>query len=147
MKNKIWPYSIILVFILFVAFIINFVVRSVKSEIHLVRPDYYQQELAYQETIDMESNLNRLGADFKISHDTSSENLTIEIPKDISLKTGTLKFYRPSNKNDDFTQSLSSHNKQGINLKSVKPGLWQVEVYFESKEGTKYFRKEKIFIE
>lgn len=147
MKNKLWPYSIVLVFILFGTFIISFVVRSMKTEVQLVRPDYYDHEINYQNQITNEVNSLKLSSGFNIKFDSLKLILNISIPDSINITNGAVHFYRPSDKKLDFEQELKNYPEQIINLNSIRKGLWEVQIFFESTGGRKYYKEQQIYIQ
>ena len=55
-----WGHKITISFILFAIIIITMVTIAMRTDVNLVAPDYYEEELAYQEQIDRSKNFQGL---------------------------------------------------------------------------------------
>lgn len=146
MKRNLWPYAIILVFVLFATYIISFVVRSMQSDIELVSEDYYAQEIAYQSEIDKLERTNTLGNGFNLSYLNSSKSINLTFPDTLKLKTGRIHFYRPSDSKLDFELKLGDQSKQTVDVRDITKGLWQVKLDFSSDANIDYYFEREIFI-
>ena len=51
-RRTLWPYAIIATFVLFAGFIGYMVQRAFHTDVELVSPDYYKQEIAYQKRME-----------------------------------------------------------------------------------------------
>ncbi len=140
-----WGTGIVLAFIGFIGFILYFVVLAStgkNSDHHLVTEDYYQEELAYQQEIDAESNASKISADFRIKK--STEGLTIEVPEELRLQElkGTLSLYRPSNKHLDFDLEISLSNSHLlIPDERLLGGRWDIKIRWFDKDKNYLVKK------
>ena len=138
MKTKFnWGHGIALFYIVFVGIVITALVASFDVDHSLVVDNYYAQDLAYQATYE------------KIENSLQSDNVSIkqdanQILLSFSGKealSGTVQFYRASDKSMDFTHTIVSNNER-IPIKDLAAGKWRLKI--DWKEGQKQFYKEKI---
>jgi len=141
-----WGTGIVIGFVLFIGFIMFMVVTMLtdKNFNHdLVTPDYYNQELKYQEEIDAEKNAQKLSENVSIRN--SKEGITISFPKDLKFSNikGNVSFYRPSNKKLDFDIPIVlSSNKLLIPDNRLVEGRWDIKVNW-TYQGVHYLYKDK----
>lgn len=67
-----WGHKIIIVFILFAAGILTLVTKSMHTRIDMVTPDYYAEELKYQQVIDGRREAQSLSAPVSINQSVQS---------------------------------------------------------------------------
>jgi len=142
-----WGTGLVIGMVLFMAFILFFVITmSTNKKYHhdLVTEDYYQKEMAYQEEIDAEENLNRLSE--KIMGKQTAQGWLLHFPKELDPDKikGTVFLYRPSNKQLDFDFPLVL---SGSNLlipdKRLLDGRWNITLDWVY-EGERYLYKKSI---
>lgn len=140
-----WPYSIIAVFVLFAAFIGQFVYQSTLHDVNLVSENYYEKEVAYQDQIDLEEKTLPYNKHFVIN--ISEGQLHLQCPIELPVEEGKLVLLRPSSAKEDQTITLSKNETNSYKLKTsaLSKGLWIVEVHFSS-GGEDYFYEEKVMI-
>ena len=102
MKIKLhWGHGIIIFFIIFLASVAIRVYISSNQNFDLVSSDYYPKEIEYQKQINKINNTTAFKDQIKVIQRTDS--FIIDLPKaiSVSIKTGSITFYRPSNKTLD----------------------------------------------
>ena len=136
-----WGKSIVLYFVIFVSFIGILAYKMAVSKVDLVKPNYYQKEIDYQNEIDR----NRNSAIFKsikaIHYSPELARVTIDFPTDV--KSGEVVFYRPSDKNLDIAIALKNAKHFEYVTKALKPGLWKVRTVWS--DGTLEYYIENEF--
>ena len=141
-----WGYKITGLYTGFVLMILTLVTMSMKQDVDLVTPDYYKQEIEFQEKIDKISRMNQLKQkpEWKIIPGTVEITFPKEQAHDIK---GSIYFYRPSDKSLDrqFEIKPDQGGKQMINTQNFAGGLYKLEIDWESGEWT-YFRESLINI-
>jgi len=149
MKIKInWGTGIVIAMVLFMAFILQFVYRSVaidKYNHELVSEDYYKDELYYQQEIDKINNGNQL--EQNVSMERVKQGFLITFPQQMEASsiTGTAYFQRPSNKRLDFKQTISlSDSKLLIEHTNLVSGKWKVKIDWKY-DDKEYLLKEAVF--
>ena len=92
-----WGTRIAILYSGFVALIVILVAGSMRQDFDLVAPDYYGQEIKYQQVIDAGKNQSALSAP-AIIH-ANAETVTIDFPAEFSGKTisGNIHFYSAVN--------------------------------------------------
>ena len=139
-----WGKSIVLVFIVFAGFIGTMVVQMSRERIDLVRDDYYQDELAYQQHIDRVANARRFDPATYIQYRSDSRQIEVTMPD--SLKEGTLTLYRPADRQQDDQQVLSSGMpaQLTIPMQNKPGGLWRAQLNWSDGKQAYYTERELI---
>ena len=142
-----WGTSIVIAFILFIAFIMYFVVSMMtnkKYDHDLVTEEYYEEELLHQNEIDKMNNAKALQAN--VNWEKTSEGIEIVFPSNLNYKTitGKVFLYRPSNKKLDSEFNISlSNNIMLIPKTKLLDGRWNIKVDWQY-QGVPYLYKESI---
>jgi len=123
MKRNLWPHAIALYFVVFVSAMATWIVFAVRNDHQLVRKDYYEQELKYQNELE---SFDRAAGAVLVGYDPITRLVTVQLPEDA---TGTIDFYRPSDVRLDRQLPLSTKGGiQQINVREFDPGLWKVRL-------------------
>ncbi|MCB2406989.1 FixH family protein [Hymenobacter lucidus] len=144
--RSIWPYAIILTFVLFAGYIGYMVQQAMRTSVDLVSPDYYQQELRYQQRMETVARTAALPAPVQLEHDAARRHLTLQLPAALASQAvqGQLHFFRPSDQKLDFTLPLQPVNgMQQINTAQMQAGYWRVRLDFTA-GGQAYFVERNI---
>ena len=143
-KKSFLPYIIISVFALFMTFILQFVYRSMQSDIQLVSTNYYQQEIEYQTHID---KLNRSSAIKEATNfDFSNQLYTIQLPNYITQASGNIYVYNSVDAQLDFEIPFTFTENMPLTFSTtaMQPGVWTVKVDFESDKETYYLERKVV---
>ncbi|MBK8552055.1 MAG: FixH family protein [Ignavibacteria bacterium] len=142
-----WGIKIIISFILFAAGIITMAAISISRSTDLVSENYYEQEIKYQDQIDILKDSFFL--DEKISITTDIDFIILKIPdmKDLQNLKGEIHFYRTSDAKKDFKINFNpdSEGIQKVSAAELDKGLWKVKLSLTD-GGKKYFVEKNIFI-
>ena len=130
---------------LFMAYIFQFVYRSMDDDAHLVSKDYYQNEIAFQSHIDKVERSFDLKKNTAISINSSS--IIVELPKTVTTAKGTIYLYNPINPNLDKEISFNFKSNTPIQLptSNMKVGDWTIKIDFVS-DGLGYYIERPITI-
>lgn len=135
-----WGHKIIIVFVLFAAGILTLVTKSMRTRIDMVTPDYYAEELKYQQVIDGRREALNLSAPVSINQ--SDESIGLLFPSEmhgVSLK-GNVLFYRASDSRQDITVPLQP-DESGlllVNKNRFSKGNYRVQLQWEARGKTYY---------
>lgn len=134
---------IVVVFILFAAFIASLVVICVRTDISLVSKDYYKEELAYQDQIHRINNTAALTA--KPVFHVANHALTVTLDSTQAVERGQLKIFCPSNEKMDRTFLLNTTNnlQQGFDLNGLQAGMYRIKFSW-TKNGKDFYHEEVI---
>lgn len=134
-----WGYRIATIYLLFVAGIMYLVVKSSQQQIDLVTPDYYAQELRYQERIDETLRAQALQEPLQFS--VEQDVLTIDFPRQFQGKqvSGNVLLYCPANKEHDVSRNIQvDNNRMKISIPERNTGQHELQVSWEA-DGLKYY--------
>ncbi|MDB6059069.1 MAG: nitrogen fixation protein FixH [Verrucomicrobiales bacterium] len=143
-----WPIVITVYFVAFFAFVVCFIVFASRQHVDLVRTDYYEAEIKFQQQIDRVERSRPVDAQVAVSYDLQSAKLTVQLPSDSRKGAfGRIELYRPSDSRQDKNIKLAAdqNGKQQIDVRDLKGGLWKVRVSWTS-SGQEYFIEKPITI-
>jgi hypothetical protein len=141
-----WGHKIIIVFIIFAAGILTLVTKSMQTKIDLVTPDYYGEELKYQQVIDGRKQASSLSSPVKISQEENTVTLAFPAEmQDIPL-SGNILFYRASNSSQDVSVPLQSQKGLLVLDKNrLQKGSYRIQLTWKA-NGKKYFQENAIMV-
>ena len=142
-----WGHKILGIYLVFITGIAFMVVMSSRQKIDLVTPDYYAEEIKFQEKIDEKNNASKLSA--PIQYKIVNGDLVLQFPKEFDGKKlkGELMIYCPSDVNKDIRRTLDvSENTMKITLPELNKGAHIIKIKW-SCEGIQYYFEENLFIE
>jgi hypothetical protein len=140
-----WGTGIVIAMIAFMSFILFFVVKMFTDDQYqydLVVEEYYKQEIGFQDELDAEKNAIELAENVVIEQ--TETGVMIDFPKNeaTSIIDGVVTFYRPSNKNLDFTKPvILEDQKMFIPKSEIAAGRWNVSVRWDQNGKTYLTRK------
>lgn len=144
-----WPIGLVLFFIVFTGYIVGFVIFASSQHMDLVRADYYDQEIRFQQQIDRVHRSVPVLADATIDYDRAGDLVTLSLPSiQHDAVSGTVSFYRPSDAGLDTNVKLGldTAGRQCVNVRSLRAGLWKVRVQWQA-SGQEYFFEKPIVIQ
>jgi hypothetical protein len=128
----------------FVVIIVLLVAGSMRQSFDLVSPDYYGQEIKYQQVIDAGKNSATLSAPVAVKADAGQ--VIIDFPKDFSGKvlSGTVQFYSPVNAAWDKSIPMNvNNNVMVVSKQALQPTTYKVKMNW-SCEGKQYYQESEI---
>ena len=138
------PYIIIVVFVLFGAFIGNFVYQSTLHDTHLVTEDYYQDEVNFQQRIN--ESQNALEIDQNFSFHTSDGILTVNFPERWEKIQGKAHLYNArDSKQDVQLPFVTASNVLKLKTDELGKGFWTLKLSFTYNE-TPYYIERKVYL-
>ena len=147
MKNY-WGKGIVISIIVF--FIITAVMVWIAfiQKVDLVANNYYDKEIKYQEQIDLMNNSKLIKGKFLVNQTDRSVKIRFPDSLDYPGIMGNIKFYRPSDKDIDFSIPLMLNDSGEMSVISDKitHGLWKLQINWTLKDK-KYFNEESIMIQ
>jgi hypothetical protein len=144
-----WPVALIVIFSVFITYMVGFVIFACRQKMDLVREDYYDQEIRFQQQIDRVQRSTPVLASATIEYDLHGDLVTVSLPsvkqKEIS---GTVTFYRPSDagQDSDVQLGLDAAGRQSVSVRALRAGLWKVRVQWHD-AGQDYFFEKPIVIQ
>jgi hypothetical protein len=142
-----WGTGIVIAMIAFMSFILFFVVKMFTEDQYqydLVVEEYYKQEIGFQEELNAEKNAIELTENVVI--EKTETGVMIDFPGNETTSDidGLVTFYRPSNKNLDFTKPiLMEDQKMFIPKNEIAAGRWNISVKWDQ-NGKTYLTRKKI---
>lgn len=140
-KTPLAPYLIIGTLALFMAYIIQFVVRSMQTDTHLVSENYYQQEVDYQTHIDKQKQSITIQQNTRF--DQKEDGLVMRLPNEINRAKGTIYLYNSIDATLDVNLpfEFSENHPLHISTTTLNKGVWKLKVDFKSHEKDYYIEK------
>jgi hypothetical protein len=139
-----WGTGIVISFIIFTLAIAFIIIFPFNQRIDLVTTDYYEQEIKYQDQIDM---LERtLLLDESIFINQNEQAINIIFPSSYQEISGEIIFYRPADAGRDFSIPIKTDTSglHSIDLRRLIPGYWKVKVLWNMNNLQYYYEKNII---
>lgn len=135
-----WPIAIVSFFAVFITFIAVFIGFASRQRMDLVRANYYEDEILYQEQIDRLKRTQPIRSEVMIAYDSAQECFKVTLPVSSSV-AGRLHLYRPSNATLDreFELAVKPDGTQQIKVKNLSAGLWKVRLNWKANDQEYYF--------
>ncbi|MBI5802256.1 MAG: FixH family protein [Verrucomicrobia bacterium] len=143
-----WPYAIIAWFALFGSAMAAWIVVALRQDMDLVRTDYYEHEMRYQQQIDRQARTQPLKSQVKVGYDATLQRITVALPASHATQArGRISIYRPSDAklDRDLKLSLNPAGEQMLDTKPLRPGLWKVRVQW-TVSGEDYFFDQTVIL-
>lgn len=140
-----WGTKIAFLYLSFATMIGVMVYKSVTQSVDLVAPNYYEQELKYQDKID---GINNLKAESKAIIITQGENsISFNFLKEMGVPKGHILFFKPDNAASDIETEIKTDNEgvQTIETKDLTKGTYLVKIDWKIGDK-KFFKEERISI-
>jgi hypothetical protein len=141
-----WGYKITVFYLVFIAGIMFLVIQSSRQQMDLVTPDYYAQELKYQDKIDQSKRAN--GLTEPIRYQVSEKSILINFPKEFLGKNiiGNVQLYYPADEKKDILASIETNQNQfQLSVPEKRSGMHILKVNWEV-DGLSYYFEEPIFM-
>ncbi|HLP14861.1 MAG TPA: FixH family protein [Bacteroidota bacterium] len=140
MKKMSWGTGIAIVIGIFFVAMAVLVTIAMTHMTDLVADNYYERELAYQDRINSTQRAVNVPDAVRIVTRGDTLNLTLSEQAVASGISGTIHFYRPSNKQMDFDvrMLLDAAHSQRIRTSAMAKGLWKVQVGWKTPAGEFY---------
>ncbi|MBS1773168.1 MAG: FixH family protein [Bacteroidetes bacterium] len=139
-----WGTRIALLYGSFVVLIVILVAGSMRQSFDLVTPDYYSQEIKYQQVIDADKNLSQLSSKAKM--DVTANDVVISFPAEFGGKTlnGTVQFYSPIKTAWDKKMNLAvTNNTMTVPRQQLQPTTYTVKLSWVA-DGKNYYQETDI---
>jgi hypothetical protein len=143
-----WPIAITVFFFVFFLGLVGFIVFATTHQADLVRADYYEEELRFQQQLDRVNHTQRLGQAVSVAYDIGQRCIAIQLPpaqaEDIA---GRIHLYRPSDARLDreLPLDLRPDGTQRVDASQLPSGLWKVRLEW-SNQGRDYYFDQPVVI-
>jgi hypothetical protein len=139
-----WGKGIAIVIVMFMLYIISFVYRAFQKDADLVREDYYEHEINFDQNKIDKQNYNELEG--KVTISKNEDGIYFQFPPEVKQDiTGSISFYRPDTKKYDrkFELQLNEEKQQVLDYDNFREGSYEITVQWE--ENSKgYIFEDKI---
>jgi nitrogen fixation protein FixH len=142
-----WGIKLIIAFTVFAAGIITMAVISFSNNTELVSENYYEQEVKYQDRIDILKNSKTLDENIFLNY--KNDSIYIELSENARKNNlnGEIYFYRASDLKKDFRIEFKpgENGIQTVSVKGLEKGIWKLKMNLNDTKN-KYFIEKNIFI-
>ena len=140
-----WGNKIAFLYLSFATMIGVMVYKSATQTVDLVAPNYYEQELKYQDKID---GMNNLSAESNVIIIVQKEGtISFNFSKEMGTAQGHILFFKPDNASSDFETEIKTNAEgvQNIDTKELSKGTYLVKIDWKLGDK-KFFKEERISI-
>jgi len=120
---------------------------SMRDHVDLVSDDYYEQAISLDARRAAEARAAALGDTLAMTESDDGQQITIQWPDALTIETGTVRLYRPSNAAADqsVTIALDAWHRQSLPLGGLAAGRWVVQLDWRS-AGAQYYAERALTI-
>ncbi|MFN4082365.1 MAG: FixH family protein [Bacteroidia bacterium] len=134
--------------VMFMIFVVVMVVKIMQADVPLVEDNYYEKGIKYQQTIDNSFYDDKLN--IKLTEEKFKNSVKKLLLFNKSTKGDTIfakaKFYRPSDKNKDFSIDvmLADTIYFPFDVSKFEKGLWRVKLFYNTADNKEYFNQQEF---
>jgi nitrogen fixation protein FixH len=143
-----WPIAIVAYFAIFITFIVGFIVFATRQHVDLVRNDYYEEEVHFQQQLERIQRTREQGGSMALRYDKASQCVTLSLPAARAHEaSGIIHFYRPSDAtlDQEVQLALATDGTQQVDARKLRRGLWKVRVQCLM-DGQEYFFDQALVV-
>jgi hypothetical protein len=147
-KRNPWPIVIVAYFAVFITFIVGFIVFATRQHVDLVRNDYYEEEVHFQQQLERIQRTRDQGGLVAVKYDDTHRCIMLSLPAARERSaSGVIHFYRPSDAalDQDVRLALAADGTQQVDAKKLRGGLWKVRVQWLM-DGQEYFFDQALVV-
>ena len=126
----------------FVLLIATMVSLSISQKVDLVSKDYYEQELQFQNKINLMDRTKLLSE--QLSWQVQNDELVLDFPDQFKGQqtSGKVFFFRPSDAvlDKNFELQTDTLNTKRMSIKKMKSGLYKIQINWEV-ENIQYYNE------
>ena len=135
-----WGVKITMLYTGFVLLIATMVSLSISQKVDLVSKDYYEQELQFQNIINLMDRTRLLSE--QLSWQVQNDELVLDFPDQFKGQqtSGKVFFFRPSDAvlDKNFELQTDTLNTKRMSIKKLKSGLYKIQINWEV-ENIQYY--------
>jgi nitrogen fixation protein FixH len=143
-----WGVGITVTIIVFTIISLLFIYFAFNQDINLVRDDYYEAEVQFNEKLETIKRTKKLSEELKIK--LVPNYISIQFPNEIQNQeiTGTIFLYRPSDEKLDFELpiEIDTLKTQLIPTSKMIAGQWKIQIEW-SADTNKYFNNKILMVQ
>jgi hypothetical protein len=142
-----WGYRILTAFLLGVAFIMFFVISSMRMNTDMVEADYYSKELKHEGHMRATANMAEYSVAMKLQTAAGRVILALDTTLARSMENGEVHFYCAADARADRKYALkpSETGMYSFERSALIGGKYTVKISFESK-GIPFYKEEVLYL-
>jgi nitrogen fixation protein FixH len=128
-----WGHAVIIYFSMFVLFILFMVYQASQHTFDLVSENYYDEEIAYQNTIDEQHRANELPTQASLS--IADNVLSVRIPSEVAAESGEIYLFSPvaTKRDKRYALNTDATGLQMLDFSKLEKGIYDVQLRWKSK--------------
>ena len=143
-----WGVGITITIIVFTLITLSFVYLSFGEDVNLVRDNYYEAELNFNQKRETQKRTDELTE--KLLIDLSNNNIEFVFPSMFTTSSinGEILLYRPSDRELDINMQINvdSSNTMNFPTQKLNSGLWKIQVEWNA-DSLSYFNEKIIMVQ
>ena len=146
--RNLWPLAITAFFIVAFTCLVGLIVFATRQRVDLVRADYYEEEIRFQQQLDRVKRTQRLNQPAAVAYNSAQHCITISLaPSLLGPVAGQIHLYRPSDArlDQELPLVLGADGTQRVDASKLRGGLWKVRVQW-AVAGQEYYLDQPVVI-
>ena len=148
-NRNLWPWAIVLTFVLFISGTVSLVVMACSQKVELVSANYYEQELQFQGQLERMNRTSQLAVPASVRYDPIRKLIAISLPPEHQGRkvSGHIDLYRPSAAGQDRQLPLQTDERgmQTLDATHLGAGFWKLRLSWQV-DDREYFHEQQIVI-
>lgn len=144
LKKFNWGWGIAAAYTSFALLVLFMAYKSTQNKVELVTPDYYAQELKYQERINQIENSRKLQT--PLAWEVNGKQVVLSFPSEAGENaTAKVLFYKANNSTKDVTISAAADadGKCVLASEKLEAGVYQMQIEWQA-NNTAYYTETTI---
>ena len=150
LSRNLWPHAIIAWFVIFASAMAAWITFAVRQNMDLVRPDYYEEEIRFQNQLDRLNRTSAIRGEIALRYEAANHEVTLRLPAAHlgPRPSGQVHFYRPADAalDVDVPLAVDSTGLQRIGVGSFRAGHWKIRVQWTA-SGQDYSFEETLVLD
>ncbi len=140
-----WGTGIAIFMGLFILTLVWVVFKSLQVDHSLVKDNYYEEDLKYQQHY--EKKQNAISKPITVKYTREKQQLILDFPGPLNGIKGTVHFFKPDNQRLDHTVRIQGEQSSQLILSTAKltSGLWRLKIDYIM-DGDAFYHEQKIVL-
>lgn len=143
-----WGHKIAIVIVIFLVGMVSMVYFALQQTNEMIDDQYYQKEMAYQQVIDAQQNLQDISDDNLVSQTMYEMVFTLPTGTYEKLEKGNIELIRNDSKSKDVQLAIvpNGSNRRVIAKSTLSKGIYKARIRWTS-DKKEFYKEESVYVQ
>ncbi len=143
-----WGHKIAIVIVIFLVGMLSMVYFALQQTNEMIDDQYYQKEMAYQQVIDAQQNLQDISDDNLVSQTMYEMVFTLPTGTYEKLEKGNIELIRNDSKSKDVQLAIvpNGSNRRVIAKSTLSKGIYKARIRWTS-DKKEFYKEESVYVQ